>query len=130
LVLKASKDSRIPSQPPENATLSASGSSSSRYVSKYGLHRLSPIDDDVEGLGFGPDIVAIHGLNGDPYETWTHENGRLWLRDFLPSSLPTSRVYTFGYSSEVAFTKSRGSVDQYARILLNELNLARHAEVK
>jgi hypothetical protein len=125
LVLRANKDDRLPGEVPPPAT----GSSGSRHGDKYGLHRLYPSDDDEERLAFGPDVVAIHGLNGDPYMTWTHENQSLWLRDFLPAALPTSRVFTFGYSSEVAFTKSRGSIDQYARMLLNALNLNRRSEV-
>ena len=23
------------------------------------------------------DVVAVHGLMGDPFETWTHENGKM-----------------------------------------------------
>ncbi len=33
-------------------------------------------------------IIAIHGLGGDAYRTWTHENEKLWLRDFLPLQIP------------------------------------------
>jgi hypothetical protein len=77
----------------------------------------------------GPDIVAVHGLNGDPYATWTHDNEKLWLRDFVPASLPTCRVFTFGYSSEVAFTRSRTSIDDFARSLLNSVDRVRRQEV-
>ncbi|KAK0709354.1 hypothetical protein B0T26DRAFT_623891, partial [Lasiosphaeria miniovina] len=51
------------------------------------------------------DIIDIHGLNGHPFNTWTHENGTLWLRDLLPGHLPGCRVYTYGYPSDV-FSKS------------------------
>ncbi len=129
LASKVTKDDRLASPSPDDAT-PAGASSSSRPGEKYGLHCLTPSDDDADGLAFGPDIVAIHGLNGDPFRTWSHENGSLWLRDFLPSELPTSRVYTFGYSSEVVFTKSRGTIDQWARMLLNALNFARRTEVR
>jgi hypothetical protein len=78
----------------------------------------------------GPDIVAVHGLNGDPYATWTHDNDMLWLRDFVPASLPTCRVFTFGYSSEVAFTRSRTSIDDFARSLLNGVDRVRREQVK
>ncbi len=108
---------------------SSTGRSGSR-VDKYGLHRLYPTADEAgASLALGSDIVAVHGLNGDAYRTWTHENEKLWLRDFLPASLPASRAFTFGYSSEVAFSKSRGSIDQYARSLLNALKLVRRTEV-
>lgn len=45
------------------------------------------------------DIVAIHGLGGDPFDTWTHTNKTLWLRDFLPADIPNARIMTFGYDA-------------------------------
>lgn len=96
-------------------------------LEKDGLFRLYPVNENVE-ITFGPDVIAVHGLNGDAYGTWTHENKKLWLRDFLPTKLPNARVFTFGYSSEVAFTKSRGKVDEFARSLLNALKRMRRAQ--
>jgi len=67
------------------------------------------------------DIIAVHGLNGDAYTTWTHANGMLWLRDLLPNFLPGCRVYTYGYPSQVAFTTSFAEVEDYARRLLSSI---------
>lgn len=64
------------------------------------------------------DIVAVHGITGDAYHTWTHENKTLWLRDFLPEDFPGVRVFSFGYDAEVCFTKSQGDIDSFARSLL------------
>src|SRR5437667_5968004 len=64
------------------------------------------------------DIVAIHGINGHAYHTWTHQNGKMWLREFLPGQLPGARIFTFGYPSEVAFTLSTGKLEDFARSLL------------
>ncbi|RSL74566.1 hypothetical protein CEP53_000140 [Fusarium sp. AF-6] len=44
------------------------------------------------------DIIAVHGLGGDAYRTWQHENGFNWLR-CLPKELPGIRVYSYGYDS-------------------------------
>jgi hypothetical protein len=77
------------------------------------------------------DIVALHGINGDAYDTWTHRNGKLWLRDFLAQQLPGARIFTFGYPSEVAFTLATGRLGDFARSLLEELNYVRRtAEVR
>lgn len=63
-------------------------------------------------------IVAVHGLNGDAFTTWTHSNGNLWLRDCLPASLPGCQVYSYGYPSQI-FTQSYAGVRDYARHLLS-----------
>ncbi|KAF5868478.1 uncharacterized protein Bfra_012389 [Botrytis fragariae] len=49
------------------------------------------------------DIIAIHGQNGHPINSWTNrDNGVLWLRDLLPGILETHpgvkiRVLSYGY---------------------------------
>ena len=71
------------------------------------------------------DVVAVHGIMGDPFETWKHENGNIWLRDFLAKDLPFARVMTYGYDSAVAFSKGVGNVEDKARSLLNQLSAER-----
>ncbi|KAG8779363.1 hypothetical protein FRC16_003451, partial [Serendipita sp. 398] len=46
------------------------------------------------------DIVAIHGLDGHREQSWTAEDGTLWLRDLLPTDLPHARVLTYGYDAD------------------------------
>ncbi|KXX73339.1 Ankyrin repeat domain-containing protein 50 [Madurella mycetomatis] len=84
---------------------------------RFGLMSLSePSPDDP--AQYPIDIVAVHGLAGDAYTTWTHENGVLWLRDLLPCFLPGCRVFTYGYPSQVAFRTSFAQVQEYARGLV------------
>lgn len=78
---------------------------------------------------YNVDIVAIHGLNGDVRRTWTHENGAFWLEDFLPNSMPGSRVFSYGYPSEVLFSKSIGGIRHYAQHLLASLEDVRESAV-
>ena len=72
-------------------------------------------------------IVAIHGLNGHPFKTWTTEKtNKLWLRDvdLLPSHLKQSRILTFGYNAAVAAFLGKTSSDrilQHAQTLIAEL---------
>ena len=96
---------------------------------KLGLVNLTPdLGDDQTDPRF-PDIVAIHGIGGDAYKTWTHENGTLWLRDTLPKSIKGARVFSFGYDAEVVLTKSQAGLDDFARSLLNKLRVERDHDV-
>jgi hypothetical protein len=74
-------------------------------------------------------VFAIHGLGGDKFRTWT-DNGRLWLRDLLPTQLPEARIFTYGYGSTVAFSKSSAEVDDFARDFLHRANSARQSSTE
>ncbi|KAH7033044.1 uncharacterized protein B0I36DRAFT_104322 [Microdochium trichocladiopsis] len=85
---------------------------------------LFPIDENKAGHDCGAepvDIIAIHGLNGHPYTTWTHDTGSMWLRDALPKYMPGCHVYTFGYASKWAANQSVATVPDFARSLLDAL---------
>ncbi|KAK8131115.1 hypothetical protein PG984_007553 [Apiospora sp. TS-2023a] len=73
------------------------------------------------GQQFDVDIIAVHGLNGDAYTTWTHSNGTFWLRDLLPACLPGCRVYTYLYPSHTAFSSSYATICDYSRGLLDSI---------
>ena len=57
--------------------------------------------------------------------TWTADNGKLWLRDFLPSQLPKARIMSFGYNSDTALSKAVTDIDDVALMLLSRLNSSR-----
>ncbi|KAK3295430.1 Alpha/Beta hydrolase protein [Chaetomium fimeti] len=72
------------------------------------------------------DIVAVHGLNGDSHNTWTHipEGGKgpqtLWLRDLLPGKLPNAHVMSFQYDSSthgMSEQSVRGNAGKLVRLL-------------
>jgi len=97
---------------------------------KLGLVLLTPdLPADQIAERF-PDIIAIHGICGDPLKTWTHESGALWLRDFLPKDIHGARVFSFGYDAEVALTKSLATLDDFARSLLNNIKSERDGKVR
>jgi protein SERAC1 len=45
----------------------------------------------------------------------------MWLRDFLPQQVPHARIMSFGYDSEVLFSKSTCDVGTFAEQLLESL---------
>jgi hypothetical protein len=100
---------------------------------KYGLFLPSPRTHNPGVVEtektYSLDIVALHGITGDAYDTWTHKNGNLWLRDILPKALPGARVFSFGYPAEVFFSLERGDLESSARSLLNDLKRERREEV-
>jgi len=74
------------------------------------------------------DVVAIHGLTGDPFETWTYnEQGRnvLWLQDLLPKTLPGANIYTYGYDADLFFSSSIVDIGSCAKGLLDSLLIER-----
>lgn len=88
------------------------------------LNQDTPTTANADGAErYEVDIVAIHGLNGTAYGTWTHEKtSTLWLRDFLPNDIPGARILTFSYPSHLLFSKSKASTNDYAQVLLFALN--------
>ncbi|KAI1100332.1 hypothetical protein F4804DRAFT_348598 [Jackrogersella minutella] len=73
------------------------------------------------------DICAVHGLNGNAFDTWYSEESRtMWLRDLLPKieTFRTSRIMIFGYSA-VLLGKGNVTDRDYADSLLMQLKRIR-----
>ncbi|KAI1419970.1 ribonuclease-like protein p/mrp subunit [Xylaria sp. FL1777] len=102
-----------------------------------------PDDDSDEGaaltvvyLGENPevDIVAVHGINGDAFNTFsTKTNNRFWLgdHDMLPRDVKNSRIMTYRYPSSVATLLGGTSSDrilQHAQTMIAELVADRELE--
>lgn len=74
-----------------------------------------------------PSIVAVHGLNGDAFKTWTTKNTKkFWLgdADLLPANPKRTRVLTFSYNAAVTALFGKTSSDrilQHAHNLVAEL---------
>lgn len=67
-------------------------------------------------------LVAVHGLNGHPLETWKHdESGVMWLKDLLPGVLPNVRIMTYGYNANLKNFTEKQDFRQISSKLLSEL---------
>ncbi|KAI0904415.1 ribonuclease-like protein p/mrp subunit [Ustulina deusta] len=80
------------------------------------------------------DIVAVHGINGDAFNTFsTKSNNRFWLgdHDMLPRDVPNSRIMTYRYPASVATLLGGTSSDrilQHAQTMVAELVADRELE--
>ena len=92
----------------------------------YGLRVLSEPADPSEAL---VDIIFVHGLTGDSYNTWLEEETQTyWPVDLLSRDVRSARILTFGYDADV--TKILGPVSKnnlrdHALALLSDLAVLR-----
>jgi hypothetical protein len=105
-------------EPPTHAPASQHPQS----AGKIGLFELAKGKHDDEKT---IDVVAVHGLQGDLYQTWTHENGTMWLESILPDKIPYARIMTFGYNSAIAFSSSEAMLEDKSIELINRLTMKR-----
>ncbi|KAF7671326.1 hypothetical protein GT037_010651 [Alternaria burnsii] len=84
--------------PPSNPQVEANSERVAVPQETSGLHILFEPTNTSSDLAI--DIIAVPGLGGDGFSTWTDEkSGKLWLRDFLPRSqgFRNARIMTFSY---------------------------------
>ncbi|KEF52660.1 uncharacterized protein A1O9_11077 [Exophiala aquamarina CBS 119918] len=94
-----------------------------------GIHILYPPKDKPVETTLECSIVAVHGLMGRSFSTWTDpKTGHLWLRDFLPKDIPAARISSFGYDAEV-FGRSVLKLGDVANNLLAAIRSIRDEKV-
>ena len=94
-----------------------------------------PTDEDLEVdrefIGFTPlnypqeplvaDIIAVTGLAGHAFGSWSSSPRQMWLRDFLPQDIPNVAIYTYGYNSRLQNAPSRSIISDHARRFVDKL---------
>ena len=78
----------------------------------------------------GSSVILLHGLNGDPYTTWTATGAPApWPQLLLPAEIPRARIMTYGADfSYVHWLKPVGqnTVREHAMNLVADLALKRY----
>ena len=92
----------------------------------HGLTQLyNPTVDSTE---ITADVVAITGLDGHAYGSWSGGNPkRMWLRDFLSEDLPKCRVMIYGYNSKLS-NPGLHTISDFGRSLRDDLLRARRSD--
>ena len=92
----------------------------------HGLTQL--YNPTVSSTEITADVVAITGLDGHAYGSWTGGNPKcMWLRDFLSEDLPKCRVMIYGYNSKLS-NPGLHTIADFGRGLRDELLQARRSD--
>ncbi|KAK4061045.1 hypothetical protein Trihar35433_9970 [Trichoderma harzianum] len=90
---------------------------------------LTPLADPLQDTLV--DIIAVTGLAGHAFGSWKSKNKPdMWLRDFLPISIPNARVLTYGYDTKLPGSRSKSSTLQLSRKLLESIKTTRDESTK
>ncbi|KAH7144548.1 hypothetical protein B0J13DRAFT_607875 [Dactylonectria estremocensis] len=71
------------------------------------FHKLAKVSSYIRAnIGMQLGIIFIHGLMGDREKTWRGTDGdgqtlQPWPGTFLPSAVPKSRIFIFGYDARI-----------------------------
>lgn len=104
-------------------------SSTGKQIVQYGLTEVYTATNPLV------DVVFVHGLNGDPHDTWsTKKPNVFWPADLLPAALEDQRprILTYGYDANVtAFTDgvSKDRIHNHAEHLASRLVANRSVSV-
>lgn len=90
---------------------------------------LTPLADRLQDTVV--DIIAVTGLAGHAFGSWKSKNNPdMWLRDFLPASIPNLRVLTYGYDTKLPGSRSKSSILELSRKLLESIKTTRDESTK
>ncbi|KAK2035755.1 hypothetical protein LZ31DRAFT_601892 [Colletotrichum somersetense] len=81
---------------------------------------VTPLYDAKNGADV--DVIAVPGLGSHALGSWKSPNSdEVWLRDFLPSDLPSIRVLLYGYDTTLPGSFSKQSIEDLGQTLLERI---------
>ncbi|KAF2181720.1 hypothetical protein K469DRAFT_588829, partial [Zopfia rhizophila CBS 207.26] len=90
---------------------------------------LTPLADPQQNVNV--DIIAVTGLAGHAFGSWkSKRHSDMWLRDFLPKSIPNARILTYGYDTRLPGSQSDASILELSRSLLESIKTIRTQQAK
>ncbi|KAI1274336.1 hypothetical protein F5Y07DRAFT_390609 [Xylaria sp. FL0933] len=74
------------------------------------------------------DLVAVCGLGIHAFQTWKSSiSEEMWLRDYLPTDIPNSRIILYGYNTKLQTSQSKQSIGDLGDMLMENLTSFRQA---
>ncbi|KAL9040923.1 MAG: hypothetical protein Q9214_004294, partial [Letrouitia sp. 1 TL-2023] len=107
--------------PPSQSQTSICSSLATNSPAETNLHPQNVLQNIGEGQNYGihvlydgseacVDVVFVHGLTGNAYDTWLHkETGIHWPTDLLGQDISDIRVLSFGFDADIVRFFGRGS---------------------
>ncbi|KAH8667741.1 hypothetical protein BGZ61DRAFT_365055 [Ilyonectria robusta] len=105
------------------------GPEASRLKVDEDFFGLTPLADPLQDTEV--DIVAVTGLAGHAFGSWKSKGKEsMWLRDFLPASIPNTRILTYGYDTKLPGSQSEASIRDLSRRLLESIKTTRDGQLR
>ena len=74
-------------------------------------------------------IIAVTGLSGHAFGSWKQrDKPDMWLRDFLPQSIPNARILTYGYDTRLPGSRSEASILELSKRFLESIKTTRSGQ--
>lgn len=92
------------------SNISTSTHQTIRKGTNFGLQELYA---PPPGLTPAVDIIFLHGLTGNAYDTWYHDTAKIyWPNKLLKEDIPDARILAFGYDADVTNWYKAASVNR------------------
>lgn len=105
------------------------GVKASRLTVDLDFFGLTPLTNPLQHITV--DIIAVTGLAGHAFGSWKSKNKPdMWLRDFLPETVPNARILTYGYDTKLPGSQSEAFIPDLSKRLLESIKTIRSGDTR